>query len=154
MPEGNHLRDGNACQRRLDRLIEACYQASCPRGADPCIRWTYDPSVIASLKTGPEGRRPYTYDDDAKRLCSFYYLYGTVGTAANLTDAFGAPQWRYAYEPFGALRIEVEQAAEALTILNAASRESSTTHTPALTTSARQYDQVVCREMGSSAPEN
>jgi RHS repeat-associated protein len=54
--------------------------------------------------------RRYTYG--ARRISqtagsdTSYFLYDGLGSVANLTSAFGATQWTYAYEPFGTTRTE------------------------------------------------
>jgi RHS repeat-associated protein len=46
----------------LDRLIEVCYQASCPNGNDPFIRYDYDDVGNRSEEERPAGTTAYTYD--------------------------------------------------------------------------------------------
>jgi uncharacterized protein RhaS with RHS repeats len=52
--------------------------------------------------------RRYTYGAARISLAGggglFYYHYDQLGSVANLTDAAGARQWTYAYEPYGATR--------------------------------------------------
>lgn len=39
---------------------------------------------------------------------AYYYHYDSLGSTKNLTSSTGAVQWTYSYEPFGALRSEVQ----------------------------------------------
>src|SRR5205823_4682246 len=45
-----------------DRLVEACYQASCPGGGDPFIRYAYDAVGNRTAETRPTGTTTYSYD--------------------------------------------------------------------------------------------
>jgi RHS repeat-associated protein len=46
----------------LDRLTEVCYQASCPGGSDPFIRWTYDAVGNRLTEERPAGTTTYDYN--------------------------------------------------------------------------------------------
>jgi RHS repeat-associated protein len=62
----------------LDRLTEACYQASpCTGGADPFIRWTYDEVGNRLTEQRPTGTTTYTYNT-ADQLMQRSGLGGTV----------------------------------------------------------------------------
>jgi RHS repeat-associated protein len=45
-----------------DRLTSVCYQASCPGGSDPFIRWTYDAVGNRLTEARPTGTTNYSYD--------------------------------------------------------------------------------------------
>jgi RHS repeat-associated protein len=45
-----------------DRLTEVCYQASCPGGSDPFIRWAYDPVGNRASEARPAGTTSYSYN--------------------------------------------------------------------------------------------
>jgi RHS repeat-associated protein len=46
----------------LDRLMSVCFQASCPGGNDPFIRWTYDDVGNRLSEARPSGSKTYTYN--------------------------------------------------------------------------------------------
>jgi RHS repeat-associated protein len=46
----------------LDRLTGVCYQASCPGGSDPFIRWTYDQVGNRLTEARPSGTTSYSYN--------------------------------------------------------------------------------------------
>ena len=194
-----------------DRLTEVCFQASCPGGGDPFIRWTYDGvgnrltqarptgttsyAYNAANELTQAGSTTYTYDQNGNQLTAgtttftydlanrlkthfagstttytydgvgdrrqastgaqaskktnflwdvnhglpqvalerdgnnallrryvygrrrismtsggsaSYYHYDNLGSVANLTSSTGATQWTWAYEPFGAIRMEIK----------------------------------------------
>jgi RHS repeat-associated protein len=45
-----------------DRLTQVCFQASCPGGSDPFIRWTYDTAGNRLSEERPTGTVSYTYN--------------------------------------------------------------------------------------------
>jgi RHS repeat-associated protein len=45
-----------------DRLTDVCFQASCPGGADPFIRWTYDGVGNRLTEARPSATTNYTYN--------------------------------------------------------------------------------------------
>jgi RHS repeat-associated protein len=78
-------------------------------------RFLWDPSfgvpqLALERDENNSALRSYTYG--ARRISqtagssTSYYLYDQLGSVANVTSAFGATQWTYAYEPFGATRAE------------------------------------------------
>lgn len=64
-----------------DRLIEACFQVSCPGGSDPYIRWTYDDVGNRATETRPAGTITYTYNaaDELTDAASLTYAYDDNG---------------------------------------------------------------------------
>lgn len=68
---------------------EACFQASCPGGSDPFIRWTYDKVGNRLTKARPAGTTTYT-DDADDRLTGRSGLGGSVSYShdlGNMTQA-------------------------------------------------------------------
>lgn len=101
-PVGNPtqvLRTGNAAGTTTyaydarDRVTEVCYQASCPGGADPFIRWTYDGVGNRVTEATPAGTTSYTYDaaDELTQAGGTSYAYDADG---NETQA-GARTFAY-----------------------------------------------------------
>jgi RHS repeat-associated protein len=66
----------------LDRITEACFQATCMAGADPFIRWAYDAVGNRTTETRPTGVTNYNYDA-ADELTSRTGLGGTVNYTYN-----------------------------------------------------------------------
>jgi RHS repeat-associated protein len=64
-----------------DRLTSVCYQASCPGGSDPFIRWTYDPVGNRLTEARPTGTTNYSYDagDELTQAGSTTYTYDANG---------------------------------------------------------------------------
>ncbi len=64
-----------------DRLREVCFQASCPGGSDPFIRWTYDAVGNRATETRPSGTTTYTYNaaDELTFAGSTTYSYDQNG---------------------------------------------------------------------------
>jgi RHS repeat-associated protein len=64
-----------------DRLTSACYQASCPNGSDPFIRWTYDSVGNRLTEARPTGTSSYTYDaaDELTQAGSTTYTFDSDG---------------------------------------------------------------------------
>ena len=74
----------------LDRLLSVCYQASCPNGNDPYIRWTYDAVGNRLTETRPTGTKNYTYNnaDQLTQAGTTNYTYdlnGNEKTAGSTT---------------------------------------------------------------------
>ncbi len=76
-----------------DRLTEVCFQASCPGGQDPFIRWTYDPVGNRLTEQRPSATTNCTYDaaDELTQAGSTSYAYDENG---NQTQA-GARTFAY-----------------------------------------------------------
>jgi RHS repeat-associated protein len=64
-----------------DRLTEACFQAGCPGGGDPFIRWTYDGVGNRLTEARPAGTTNYTYNaaDELTQAGSTSYTYDENG---------------------------------------------------------------------------
>jgi YD repeat-containing protein len=64
-----------------DRLTEVCFQASCPGGSDPYIRWTYDPVGNRLTEARPGGTTNSTYNaaDELTQAGSTIYAYDQNG---------------------------------------------------------------------------
>ncbi len=64
-----------------DRLTSVCYQASCPGGSDPFIRWTYDSVGNRLTEARATGTTSYTYDaaDELTQAGSTSYSYDSNG---------------------------------------------------------------------------
>ena len=64
-----------------DRLTSVCFQASCPGGTDPFIRWTYDPVGNRLTEERPSGTTNYTYNaaDQMTQAGSTSYSYDDNG---------------------------------------------------------------------------
>jgi len=67
----------------LDRLTAVCYQASCPGGSDPFIRWAYDPVGNRESETRPTGTTAYTFNAADQ-------LTARNGLGGNVTYAYDA----------------------------------------------------------------
>jgi RHS repeat-associated protein len=65
----------------LDRLTSVCFQASCPGGSDPFIRWTYDDVGNRLTEARPSGTTNYTYNnsDQLTQAGSTTYTYDSNG---------------------------------------------------------------------------
>jgi RHS repeat-associated protein len=75
-----------------DRLTSVCYQASCPGGSDPFIRWTYDGVGNRLTEARPTGTTNYSYDaaDELTQAGSSTYTYDANGNeTASGTRSFG-----------------------------------------------------------------
>ena len=68
-----------------DRLTEVCYQASCPGGSDPFIRWAYDAVGNRTSEARPAGTTTYNYDAADELTASS----GPAGTTNYTFDADG-----------------------------------------------------------------
>ena len=66
-----------------DFLTEVCYQASCPGGSDPFIRYTYNDVGNRLTEVRPTGTTTYTYNADDR-------LTSTSGPAGNVTYGYNA----------------------------------------------------------------
>jgi RHS repeat-associated protein len=64
-----------------DRLTEVCFQASCPGGSDPFIRWTYDGVGNRLTEARPAGTTNYTYNaaDELTQAAGTAYSYDANG---------------------------------------------------------------------------
>jgi RHS repeat-associated protein len=64
-----------------DRLTSVCFQASCPGGSDPFIRWTYDAVGNRLTESRPAGTTNYTYDtaDEMTAAGATSYSYDVDG---------------------------------------------------------------------------
>jgi RHS repeat-associated protein len=66
------------------------------------------PQVALERDASGSTIRAYTYGLRRISMISggspFYYHYDTLGSVANVTNAAGATQWTYAYDPFGATK--------------------------------------------------
>ncbi len=95
--------------------------------------------------------RRYTYGHDRLALTtpagSFYYHYDDLRTATNLTNASGAKQWTYSYEPYGALKSETQDSGSAPSNVFKFTGEQ---HDPTglIHLRARQYDPTTGRFTG------
>jgi YD repeat-containing protein len=74
----------------LDRLTSVCFQASCPGGSDPLIRWTFDDVGNRLSEARPSGTKNYTYNasDQLTQAGSTTYTYdgnGNEKTAGSTT---------------------------------------------------------------------
>jgi RHS repeat-associated protein len=77
----------------LDRLTSVCFQASCPGGSDPFVRWTYDAVGNRLTEARPTGTTSYTYNnaDQLTQAGSTAYTYdqnGNEKTAGATTFAY------------------------------------------------------------------
>lgn len=77
----------------LDRLSSVCFQASCPGGSDPFIRWTYDDVGNRLSEARPSGTKNYTYNasDQLTQAGSTTYTYdgnGNEKTAGSTTFSY------------------------------------------------------------------
>jgi RHS repeat-associated protein len=102
------------------RLSEVCYQAACPAGSDPFIRWTYDDVGNRTSETRAAGSTTYTlnnlnqvtaesglvnntysYDADGQRLSkgSTSYTYDLAGRTTSVTR--GGTTTSYSYDALG-----------------------------------------------------
>jgi YD repeat-containing protein len=72
-----------------DRLTEVCFQASCPGGADPFIRWTYDGVGNRLTEARPTGATSYTYNaaDELTQSGSTSYTYDQNGNQTGAGSA-------------------------------------------------------------------
>jgi RHS repeat-associated protein len=66
-----------------DFLTEVCYQASCPGGSDPFIRYTYNDVGNRLTEVRPTGTTTYTYNADDR-------LTSTSGPSGNVTYGYNA----------------------------------------------------------------
>lgn len=76
-----------------DRLTSVCFQASCPGGSDPFIRWTYDAVGNRLTEARPTGTTNYTYNnaDQMTQAGSTAYTYdqnGNEKTAGSRTFSY------------------------------------------------------------------
>jgi RHS repeat-associated protein len=64
-----------------DRLIDVCFQASCPGGSDPFIRWSYDSVGNRLTEQRPAGTTSYSYNaaDELTQAGSTAYGYDQNG---------------------------------------------------------------------------
>jgi YD repeat-containing protein len=69
----------------LDRLVDVCFQSSCPGGGDPFIRYGYDAVGNRTTETRPAGTTSYTYDAGDRLLATI----GPGGTTSYGFDATG-----------------------------------------------------------------
>jgi RHS repeat-associated protein len=64
-----------------DRLTDVCFQATCPGGGDPFVRWTYDAVGNRLTEARPTGTTNYTYNaaDELTQAGSTSYTYDQNG---------------------------------------------------------------------------